>query len=112
MGNTEAPPTWSPEMAHDNIYPYILREYLRDFSRWMSATKVAPERQGALLALAIGGAGRTVADELPDTLLTSGAVADIGNGQGAVQTDRQSGGQTGRQTDRRTDRQADRQTHR
>jgi len=51
----------------------------------MAATKVSPERQGPLLALALGGAGRTVADELPNDLLAYGAVADLGDGQGMVQ---------------------------
>ena len=71
-------------MAHDPTYPYTLQENLRDVRRWMAATKVSAERQGPLLALAIGGAGRTVADELPDTLLAHGATADLGDGQGHI----------------------------
>ena len=55
MGNTETPPTWSPEMAHDSVYPYTLSEYTRDIRRWMSLTKVAIERQ-RVLALTIGQA--------------------------------------------------------
>ena len=42
VANTETPPTWSPEMAHDVLYPYILDEYMMDVSRWQHATKVAP----------------------------------------------------------------------
>ena len=84
MGNTEIPPTWSPEMAHDASYPYTLAEYLRDVTRWMSLTKVSVERQGALLAMAIGGAGRTVADEIPADMLQNGAQADLGDGVGNV----------------------------
>jgi len=84
IANTETPPTWSPEMAHDANYPYTLKEYLKDVSRWMAATKVSAERRGPLLALAIGGAGRTVADDVPDDILAHGAVADLGDGYGSI----------------------------
>lgn len=84
VANAETPPSWSPEMAHDPRYPYTLVEYQRDVSRWLSATKVNQERQGALLALAIGGAARTVVDDIPDDLLCSGGQADLGDGLGTV----------------------------
>ena len=50
----------------------------------MVATKVSAERQGRLMALALGGAARTIAGELPDELLVQGAVADLGDGPGSV----------------------------
>ena len=84
MGNTKIPPTWSPEMANDLRYPYTLGEYLRDVQRWMSLTKVTANRQGPLLAMAVGGAGRTIADEMPAEMLINGAQADFGDGQGEV----------------------------
>ena len=55
---------------------------MNDVSRWMAATKVNQERQGPLLASAIGGAGRTVADEIDDTLLAHGDNMDLGDGEG------------------------------
>ena len=84
VATTETPPTWSPERALDPTYPYTLKEYMRDVGRWMSATKVAPQRQGPLLALAIEGAARMVVDEIPDDQLVNGHLADIGDGQGQV----------------------------
>ena len=84
IANTETPPTWAPEMAHDTTYAYTLREYQKDVSRWMAATKVNAERQGPLLALAIDGAARTVADDMPNDILAYGSVADLLDGQGAV----------------------------
>ena len=84
VATTEAPPTWSPEQAADSVYPYTLKEYSRDIQRWMAATKVSADRQGPLVALAIGGVGRVVADELPDDILTHGAVMDLGDGLGNV----------------------------
>ena len=84
VANTETPPAWSPEQSLSPDYPYVLSEYMKDVSRWMVATKVSSERQGPLIALAVGGAARTVADELPDDLLVRGAVADLGDGLGNV----------------------------
>ena len=81
----DAPPIWSPEMSLDTSYPYTLEEYMFDVSRWMAATKVAAERQGPMIALALGGAARTLADNIPTELLASGSVADLGDGLGAVQ---------------------------
>ena len=60
--NTDTPPTWRPEMAYDHHFPYTLKEYVREVQRWMAATKVAEARQGPLLALSIGGAGRVVVE--------------------------------------------------
>ena len=71
-------------MSLDTTYPYTLEEYMFDISRWMAATKVAAERQGPMIALALGGAARTLADTIPTELLTSGSVADLGDGLGAV----------------------------
>ena len=56
-------------MALDQEFPYTLREWTRDVSRWCAATKVTPERQGPLLALAVGGAGRVAVDGIYDDLL-------------------------------------------
>ena len=80
--NSDNPPTWSPEMALDTTYPYSLREYTREVGRWMAATKVNELRQGPLLSLAIGGAGRTIADMITDELLIHGGVADFDDGNG------------------------------
>ena len=85
VATTEVPPTWTPEMALDSHYPYTLREYIRDVSRWMVATKVSQARQGPLLALAVGGAARTVVEVIDDVHLINGAIFDSGDGQGAIQ---------------------------
>ena len=82
VANAETPPTWPPDMSYGQAYPYSLREYMKDVSRWMAATKVNKERQGPLLALAIGGAGRTVADDIDGTLLANGDNVDLGDGEG------------------------------
>ena len=84
VANADTPPTWSPEMAVDTDYPYTLEEYLRDVRRWQGATKVNDERQGPLLALALGGGARTVIDEMDDQVLQFGANADLGDGRGNV----------------------------
>ena len=84
VASGETPPTWSPEAALDPDYPYTLEEYKRDIQRWCGATKVTPERQGPLVSLAIGGAGRTVVDEIDDALLRFGGNADFGDGRGIV----------------------------
>ena len=84
VANGETPPHWSPEMALDQEFPYSLREWTKDVSRWCAATKVSPERQGPLLALAVGGAGRVAVDEISEALLKNGAVVDLGDGQGSI----------------------------
>jgi len=80
-----SPPTWSPEMAHEAPYHYTLKEWRRDVLRWAAATKVSPERQGPLLALAVGGAARTRVDEISEIALRNGAQIDLGDGRGHVQ---------------------------
>ena len=55
IANGETPPVWTPEMAVDTEYSYTLEEWAKDVNRWRCATKVAADRQGPLLALAIGG---------------------------------------------------------
>ena len=84
VANADTPPTWGPEMALDPKFPYTLTEYMKDVSRWCAATKASRERQGPLIALALSGAARVVADQLPDELLDSGAVVDLGDGLGAI----------------------------
>eukprot|EP00971_Amphidinium_carterae_P198147 3932609-Amphidinium_carterae.2 len=84
VATTKQLPTWSPEMAIDPIYPYVLTEWVRDVERWMGATEVAEERQGPLLALSVGSAARTIADQLPLSLLRNGGVADLGDGLGNI----------------------------
>ena len=69
-------------MALHPEYPYTLAEYMLDISRWMVATKVAKERHGPLLALVIGGAARTIVDEISEDKIISGGNGDIGDGQG------------------------------
>ena len=71
-------------MVHDRAYPYTLREYRRDISRWQSATKVAPHRQAPLVALSIGGAARVIVDQIDDEALRVGVVADFQDGRGNV----------------------------
>ena len=71
-------------MALDTIYLYTLRVYIREVPRWTAATRVTQPRPGPLLALAIGGARRTVADELQDEMLIYGAEAKLGDGDGCM----------------------------
>eukprot|EP00971_Amphidinium_carterae_P338489 6475850-Amphidinium_carterae.2 len=87
VSTTKSPPTWSPEHAHNADYPYTLAEYERDARRWQAATEVSEARQGPLLSLAVGGAARSIADELPVEFLKSGpgGVADLGDGRGVQQ---------------------------
>ena len=85
VANGESPPTWSPEMANDQQYPYTLEEFRRDVSRWQAATKVTVARQGPLLALAIGGSARSLIDDIDEILLMNGGVSDFNDGLGYVQ---------------------------
>eukprot|EP00971_Amphidinium_carterae_P131533 2604705-Amphidinium_carterae.1 len=62
VATTKQPPTWSPEMAIDPIYPYVLTEWVRDVERWMGATEVAEE------TLSVGSAARTIADQPARTI--------------------------------------------
>ena len=71
-------------MALDPTYPYTLTEYRRDDGRWIKATRATAERHGPLLALSIGGAARTIVDDMEDDDLAHGRIVDIGDGQGLV----------------------------
>ena len=76
VGDGNNPPPWCPELAHDREYPYTLAEWKRDLRRWQAATKVPPQRQGPSVALAVGGAARTVIDDVEEEILINGVVAD------------------------------------
>ena len=80
----KTPPTWAPEWAIGRDYQYTLSEWERDIGRWQAATEVTQERQGPLLSLAVGGAARTVADQIPIDLLRYGGSADLQDGRGAT----------------------------
>ena len=84
MASAERPPSWSPELVHDRAYPYTLREYRHDVSRWQSAAKVTVQRQGPLVALAIGGAARVIVDQIDNQALRDGVVANFQDGRGNV----------------------------
>ena len=83
--NGDDPPSWSPEMAHDTEYPYTLEEWWRDVRKWAWSTKIPKERQGPRLSLAVGGAARTLTDEIPEEILANGGAADFGDGKGMEQ---------------------------
>eukprot|EP00971_Amphidinium_carterae_P204860 4065668-Amphidinium_carterae.1 len=69
----------------DGIRPYLpLCADGVDQRCGMGATEVAEERQGTLLALSVGSAARTIADQLPLTLLRNGGIADFADGLGPV----------------------------
>ena len=80
--NGDDPPAWSPEMALDGEYPYTLEEWWRDVRKWCYSTKISRERQGPRLSLAVGGAARTLTDEIPEELLANGGPADFDDGNG------------------------------
>ena len=84
VASAEQPPSWNPELVHDRAYPHTLREYRRDVSRWQSATQVTVQRQGPLVALAIGGAARAIVDQIDDQALRDGVVADFHDSRGNV----------------------------
>ena len=84
VGDGNNPPPWCPELAHDREYPYTLAEWKRDLRRWQAATKVPPHRQGPSVALAVGGAARTVIDDVEEEILINGVVADFHDGAGDV----------------------------
>ena len=54
------------------------------YSRWQSATKVTVQRQGQLVAFAIGGAARVIVDQIGHQALRDGVVADFQDGRGNV----------------------------
>jgi len=72
-------------MAHDREFPYTLSEWRRDLRRWQAATKVPGHRQGPSVSLAVGGAARTVLDEVDEETLIHGVLADFRDGQGEIQ---------------------------
>eukprot|EP00971_Amphidinium_carterae_P265671 5270637-Amphidinium_carterae.2 len=69
IATTKTPPTWQPECSQNKEYSYDIEEYTKDIHRWCAATEVAVERQGPLIALAVGGAARAVADSIPTEVL-------------------------------------------
>ena len=77
VASAEQTPSWNPGLVHDRACPYTLREYRRDVSRWQSATKVTVQRQGPLVALAIGGAARVTVDQIDDQALSETALWPI-----------------------------------
>eukprot|EP00971_Amphidinium_carterae_P251652 4995771-Amphidinium_carterae.1 len=81
VATTKSPPVWDPNMAADQVYSDTLSEWWKDVIRWQAATEVSTERQGPLLALAVGGAARTIADETPIEALQHGGQIDL-DGQG------------------------------
>ena len=83
VASAEQPPPLSPELVHDHAYPYTLREYRRDVSRWQGATNTV-QCQGPLVALAIGGAARVIVDQIDDQARRDGVVADFQDGRGNV----------------------------
>ena len=85
VADINKPPAWEPEMAYNREYQYNLEEWIRDLRRWLAATKLAPQRQGPLVSLAVGGAARIVLDDVDETMLVDGALADFGDGRGMVQ---------------------------
>ena len=80
VASGDSPPWWAPELENDPDYPYTLEEWRKDAGRWMACTKASAERQGPLLALSLGTSARTVADEIPDEVLRSGAPYDLEDG--------------------------------
>ena len=82
--NGKNPPWWTPELANNPDYPYTLSEFERDVGRWIAITKVQPPRQGPMIAMALGRAARSLADNIPDAILAHGAVTDLGDGQGHI----------------------------
>eukprot|EP00971_Amphidinium_carterae_P242711 4819390-Amphidinium_carterae.1 len=69
VATTKAPPTWTPEMSTDPVFPHTLTEWWRDVERWLGATEVNEDRQGPLRARSVGSGARTVADQIPLNLL-------------------------------------------
>ena len=84
VANVDTPPVWAPEYAFDPEYNYTLEEYHREVLRWCGATRVHEDRQGNLLALALGGAARSLVDDIANDVLRDGADADFLDGRGWV----------------------------
>ena len=84
VANAETPPAWWPDLALNPVYPYTLKEYARDIGRWIKATRVTAERLGPLISLSLGGAARTIIDEVDDDIVAYGCQYDFGDGRGYV----------------------------
>ena len=79
----DTPPAWSPEMAAQaGGYAYTIEEWCKDLMRWIGATKADPARHGPLIALQVGGAARSVVDEIDTEILRNGQNADFNDGRG------------------------------
>ncbi len=77
----DVPPSWSPERAEDPVCPYSLEDWQLDLRHWIHATKVAPERQGNIIALQLGGSTRlTVEENIAPEALSNGMVFDFQDG--------------------------------
>ena len=64
-GNMKEPPPWWPERAYENrLYPFHARRYVETMRLWVAGTDAAPEKQGPLITLALGGEARRVAEEI------------------------------------------------
>ena len=58
--------------------------FVEPASRWQSAAKVTVQRQGPLVAFAIGGAARVIVDQIDDQAVRDGVVVDFQDGRGNV----------------------------
>ena len=64
-GNLKEPPPWWPERAYENrLYPFHAKRYVETMRLWIAGTDVAPEKQGPLITLALGGEARRVAEDI------------------------------------------------
>ena len=82
FANGDTPPAWTPEMALTPGYAYTLEEWCKDLMRWIGATKADAARHGPLIALQVGGAARSVVDEIDTEILRNGQNADFQDGRG------------------------------
>eukprot|EP00928_Gymnodinium_smaydae_P086384 TRINITY_DN7046_c0_g1_i1.p1 TRINITY_DN7046_c0_g1~~TRINITY_DN7046_c0_g1_i1.p1 ORF type:complete len:308 (-),score=45.25 TRINITY_DN7046_c0_g1_i1:616-1539(-) len=80
-GSLKRPPAWSPD--YESVYPYRL--WQADVILWSLGTDVEERRKAPLIVLALGGAARDLAREIPLNILANGAVADLGDGAGPQQ---------------------------
>ncbi len=85
IATMEQPPWWAPELEDDPVAPYHVDLWIKDVRRWCAMTKVGTEIQGNLLAMSLGTTARQIADEIPETVLSNGAVMDLDDGNGTVQ---------------------------
>ena len=64
-GNLKDPPPWWPERAYENrLYPFHARRYVETMRLWIAGIDIAPEKQGPLITLALGGEARRVAEDI------------------------------------------------